>query len=47
MEEVRLNEYSKEEWRYWITHWNPDMTQEAFEAAWEDFVLLKKLKQLQ
>lgn len=44
---VRLNEFSKEEWRDVANRAQPDWTEEQFEAAWIEFVEMKRRKELQ
>lgn len=45
-DETRLDEIDKEEWRLVSRQLRPDWTEEDFEAAWIEFMELKRRKRL-
>ncbi len=44
---TRLDEYDRDEWRDIIRRANPDISDEAFDAAWDEFCEIKWAKTLQ
>lgn len=44
---VLLNEFDKDEWRTIAMRLRPDWTEEEFEAAWAEFVAMKRSKGMQ
>ncbi len=44
---TRLDEYDRDEWRDIIRVANPNISDEAFDAAWDEFCEMKWAKTLQ
>ena len=42
--DTKLNEFAKEEWRDVAKILKPEWTEEEFEAAWQEFLELKRRK---
>lgn len=46
-DDVKLNEFTKEEWRDVARIVRPDLTDEEYNTMWDDFIQEKARKQLQ
>lgn len=45
--DVKLNEFTKEEWLDIVHEVRPDLTREEYDILWDNFIQLKAQRQLQ
>jgi len=45
-DDTRLNEYDADEWFDLARSLNPNLTRDQFDKQWQEFVELKRMKQL-
>lgn len=47
MEDVRLNEFDADEWFDVARAFRPELSREEFDVMWDEFVEIKRAKELQ